>query len=594
VASNKRITSVQFKHYKALKDYSVSLSHMNVLVGPNNSGKSTILGAFRILSEGIRRARARKPELFRFEGSSQWGYRITLSNLPISTENVFTDYDEDNPARILFRLSDGNALELVFPEIGSCYLMCKPKGKAVMTPASFRSTYPLSIGFVPILGPVEHHEILYKEEAARLALLTHSASRNFRNIWYHFPDDFDLFQNTIRATWPGMDIERPHVERVEERATLFMFCPEHRYAREIYWAGFGFQVWCQMLTYAIRARHDDLLIIDEPDIYLHSDLQRQLLAFLQELGPDTLIATHSTEIISEVDQGDILVVNKRAKSAKRLSGPTDLRAIFDRLGSNLNPILTQLAKTRRALFLEGKDFQILSAFARRVGQTELAQRSDFAVISVNGFNPDRVGDYSKGIEVTLGTSILRAVIFDRDYRSPGEVASIINRLMSNASFAHIFDRKEIENYLLEVGPLQRAVQARLQNRTGDGRRGAEFNENIAELLRTLSDPMKHDVAAQYQTRNVEFQKRLTPAVAIQTLTARAMEEFDNLWSDLATRLTLVPGKDLLSRLNGYLQEAYRTSITPRQIISQFQVADIPQEIRAVLDQLELFRRKSPG
>ena len=84
-------SSVRFRHYKALNDFSLSLRRINVLVGPNNSGKSTILGAFRILSEGIRRARARKPEL-------------SIESLPVSLENVFTNYNEDEPARIVFRL----------------------------------------------------------------------------------------------------------------------------------------------------------------------------------------------------------------------------------------------------------------------------------------------------------------------------------------------------------------------------------------------------------------------------------------------------------------------------------------------------------
>lgn len=56
-------TSVKFKNFKALKHFSVSLREFNVLVGPNNSGKSTILGAFRILAEGIRKASSREPEL---------------------------------------------------------------------------------------------------------------------------------------------------------------------------------------------------------------------------------------------------------------------------------------------------------------------------------------------------------------------------------------------------------------------------------------------------------------------------------------------------------------------------------------------------
>jgi predicted ATP-dependent endonuclease of OLD family len=68
-----------------------------------------------------------------------------------------------------------------------------------------------------------------------------------------------------------------------------------------------------MLTCVLRAKDDSLLVIDEPDIYLHSDLQRQLLNILHDLGPDILIATHSTEIIVEAERGDIIVVNKKSR-----------------------------------------------------------------------------------------------------------------------------------------------------------------------------------------------------------------------------------------------------------------------------------------
>jgi len=52
--------------------------------------------------------------------------------------------------------------------------------------------------------------------------------------------------------------------------------------------------------------------------------------------------------------------------------PKGLQELFELLGSNLNPTLTQLAKARRALFVEGKDFQILGAFARKLGRNEVA------------------------------------------------------------------------------------------------------------------------------------------------------------------------------------------------------------------------------
>ncbi len=53
-----KISSVRFRNFKALRDFSVSLDRVNVLVGPNNAGKSTILSAFRALRRLARRGSA--------------------------------------------------------------------------------------------------------------------------------------------------------------------------------------------------------------------------------------------------------------------------------------------------------------------------------------------------------------------------------------------------------------------------------------------------------------------------------------------------------------------------------------------------------
>ncbi len=63
MSENTQIDRIRFRNYKAFQDYSVTLRKFNVLVGPNNAGKSTVLGAIRMLSEGIRRARSKSPQL---------------------------------------------------------------------------------------------------------------------------------------------------------------------------------------------------------------------------------------------------------------------------------------------------------------------------------------------------------------------------------------------------------------------------------------------------------------------------------------------------------------------------------------------------
>jgi hypothetical protein len=126
-----QFTSVSFCNYKALRRYSVALSGFNVLVGPNNSGKSTILGAFRMLAEGIRKASSRNPERIDLQDGRAWGYHMPLDDLPVATENIFSDYDDSQPALVDFRLSGGNRLELVFPESNVCYLVCTTTGRPV-------------------------------------------------------------------------------------------------------------------------------------------------------------------------------------------------------------------------------------------------------------------------------------------------------------------------------------------------------------------------------------------------------------------------------------------------------------------------------
>jgi hypothetical protein len=86
---------VRFKHFKALNDYSVSLKDVNVLVGPNNAGKSTVLEAFRALEGALRFARRSLPEPVRGPGGRVvQGYQVPASSLAISLKNIHSDYRE--------------------------------------------------------------------------------------------------------------------------------------------------------------------------------------------------------------------------------------------------------------------------------------------------------------------------------------------------------------------------------------------------------------------------------------------------------------------------------------------------------------------
>lgn len=580
---------VDFRRFKAFEAFTLHLRHFNILVGPNNAGKSTILAAFRILSAAVRKASTRSPDTVRGPQGRTLGYSIDLKAISVAEENIFYNYDDSEPASVQFKLSNSNSLVLYFPERGACYLLLEYEGRQIRTPSAFRTEFNCQIGFVPILGPVEHNETLFEKEAARLALLNYRASRNFRNIWYHFPEKFNDFRSALMQTWPGMDIDPPKVEPSSlGKPRLHMFCPEERIPREIFWAGFGFQVWCQMLTHLIQADDVSLFLIDEPDIYLHSDLQRQLIGILRNLGPDILIATHSTEIITEAETDDIVLISKKRKFARRIKNPSQLEEVFKSLGSNLNPILTQLAKTRRAVFVEGKDFQIISKFAQKLGSRKVANRSDFAVVPVEGFNPERIRSLKNGMETTLGGKIGVAAILDKDYRSDGECAFLTAECLDFCDVVLIHRRKEIENFLLVPNPIDRAAAQKVADRAKRSGEKMEYTSNAAQVLDAFSSEKKSYVAAQYLADRRRFERKNSPNVHEAVVNELALEEFDARWKETKSRLEVIPGKDALSAMNLHLQEKYGVTVTATAIVDAMKIEDVPIEMSELVDKLAKF------
>ncbi len=589
MGSDESITSVQFRNFKAFEDFSISLDRMNILVGPNNSGKSTVIGAFRVLSMGLRRAATRNPELLGTRDTSL-GYRIPRALLPITLENAQTDY-QDVEATVTFRLSNGNRLRLAFnKDDEDCILYpVTAEGETVTRAAAFKREFPISLLVVPVLGPLENREQIVAKETVDQNLATHRASRNFRNYWYKYPDDFEAFRQQVIATWPGMDIRPP--ELAADRR-LSMFCLEDRITRELYWTGYGFQVWCQLLSHIFRSQDRSMLIIDEPDIYLHANPQRQLLSILKASGPDVLMATHSSEIVAEANANDILVIDKTQRSAKRVRSPEGIQTTLGSLGSIHTVTMTNIAQTRRVLYIEGEDFQILRRFARRLGLSELGAGVGIAPFPLGGFpSIQRIKAVTLGVSESIGGSMLFAGVFDRDFRPDEEIDELLKGFGSELELPLILERKEIENYLLVPTALDKTLTRLLEERARRSGESVSAIRPISEFLQEITEPMKTEVQAQYIAKRVEFFAHTGRDAS--TISREAIEIFDRKWNNDQLRLHIVPGKSVLSELFSRVQSEYKVNLTPAKIIEQFRASDIPWDLSQTLRSVDSFRRQTP-
>lgn len=561
---------------------------MNVLVGPNNCGKSTIIRAFRVLEIALRHARAKRAERINVGGRITLAYRLAEKNLPISMENVHTDYEERD-ASIRFRLSNANTLTLVFPANGGCLLLPNAHGKQCHTPGYFKIHFPIGIQTVPELGPLEYEETLLAEDTVRRGLTTHRASSHFRNYWRLYSEGFDEFAELVAHTWPGMEIERPELLDVMSRR-LTMFCRENRMSREIYWAGFGFHIWCQLLTHISRCDNATVLVVDEPEVYLHPDVQRQLVGIFRDAGPDIVIASHSTEIIGESDPSEILVVDKSKQSAKRLKEISEVQAALESIGSLHNVTLTQLARTRRLLYVEGTtDDKILRRFARRMGLDELAARNDLSIVESEGLGSwKRIEASAWAFDKALKGQFKIGVVFDRDYFSDSEIYDISNKLERYFSPVHMHERKEIENYLLEPVPLERAIRRALRDRNRRTGKNTKYEFDVTKELEAITDATREHVTSQLVAKRLDYKK--AKGVNASTITNEVLEMVGSKWNSLETRIALVPGDEVLGKFRKRVQEEYSVNISDIKIIDEFRTDEIPTDLAKLLLDLNDFRK----
>lgn len=560
---------------------------MNILVGPNNSGKSTILSAFRILGIGLRQALHKKASLVDGPNGNQLGHSLTTESLPVSIENVHTDY-EDVDSLVTFRLSNGNKLLLFFPKKGGCNLI-PDAGVQVGTPSVFKKFFPIKLEIIPVLGPLEQNEKVLTEDTIKNGLATHRASRHFRNYWMRNPEGFEEFSRLVASTWPGMEIELPKRNGVMSNE-ITMFCKENRITREIYWAGFGFQVWCQLLTHISRCKESTMLIVDEPEVYLHPDVQRQLLNILRDSGPDIVIATHSTEIMGEADPTEILLINKQKKSADRLKDIEGVQNALNEVGSIQNITLTQLARNGKIVFVEGTyDYKILRRFAKNLGLIELASGNDITPLESEGFSSwKKIKAFSWGFKATLNSQINVGAIFDRDYFSEEEITEIKDELNAGVAFAHIHNRKEIENYLLVPSVLERALIKAIKDRENRTGNIVEEKESIYHLLDRISSKLLSPTQAQYIAKRNQYLTKKTgkdPA----TITTETIDDFNKKWTDINSRMEIVPGKEILRLLREEVQLLYSINLTDFRIIDEFKVDEVPKDLFDLLYFMEEFR-----
>jgi hypothetical protein len=574
-----RVSEVRLRHFKGFEDFVARFGAASFLVGPNNAGKSTLVAALRASAQMLRVASRRTPDTEAREGGDTVpAYVIPAHQFGLVTENLRHEFHQ-RETRIEVRFSSGASLTVVWPERDvdergpdpGHFFLTESGGYHPDAAVRPGVEFP-RIGVVPVLAPVEQEEVIRSEKRLRSTVETSLASRHFRN-------HLALF---ARLDWGGHDFRAfvaewaPEIVLVDlARRTgpegvyldLFYKEPGSGVDKEIFWAGDGYQIWLQILFHLYRLQGNDVILLDEPEVFLHPDLQRRLVRLLETQPAQTVTATHSSEILGEAPaEAVVWIARNRAKS---VSGADVAAAggVSEAIGTQFNLGVAKALRARAVLCVEGKDLKLLSRVAATVGAFRVAREADIAVIPLAGFSGwPRVEPFLWLLENFLGESVQSAVLLDRDYRPEAALAEVKTKLESHGIHVHIWRRKELESYLLSVPAI-----SRLSGAPPDA---------VGEVLATAAAQLEHAVSA--RMLDEELRVSVDADHHRVTVTESFNRMFAELWADQGRRLEITPPKEVLKAVNRELDARGFRTVSFMQIAAEITEAEVPDEMARVL------------
>lgn len=565
------------RNFKPFRSFSIEFGDFSVITGLNNMGKSSVIDCLRLISlelnYRLRRDFVEIPE--DLLGLGIRGYLVEADRIPFPVANVHHNFN-DEPSYITAEFDGGFEVRLIFASGRSpnCYLAVFEDGGLIDSVGAIRSILQgRHMAVLPPVGPLEPREELLTAKYVSQSFGTHLSSRHFRNIWYHDPTGFEEFQRLVSETWPGIQVEAPELDD-----GIQMFFKEERMTREVAWAGSGMQAWLQILTYICKMEDYDTIVLDEPEVFLHSDIQRRLVRLLRDRARQVIIATHSVDMINEAALDQVLVVEKGRKESRRLASLGALQTVLSALGSVQNAYLLRAFRANLTLVVEGQDRRILQIWFNKLGHSVLFDSPRLSVIPIGGIsNVQRLGDLKWIAKSLVGEPIRVFAVLDRDYADDAEVAQLRETLRDRGIQSHVWALKEIENYALDPSAIVKVIQS--SSKGPIERRSSLTVESVRAEILSCADKTRGDVESQMFKRT----QALAPRVEDPSTTYKRFNaSFETDWANPDFRLSHAPGAAVISALSQWTQTSYGISLNAEKIIEQVPSKSIPAEVTRLI------------
>lgn len=559
------IQKLTIRNFRCYIESSITFNGTSILVGRNNAGKSTLIEALKIISSVTRKYRT-----LRFTSPPEWlndvrcfGVSPNVENMNISDRGIFNMYGNP-PAIIEAFFSNGTSIKAYVGEGLSIFAVLSDEDGCPIKNSKEAKTVDIPIiEVLPQISAVLDSEKVIKKTTVDGNRFTRLASRNFRNQLLYYGEAFPAFKDLVESTWEELQVKPVESVFIDDGRILQFFVRVRAFEAELGWMGHGLQMWIQTMWFISQCPSDAIVVLDEPDVYMHADLQRRLVRLITPMFSQLIIATHSLEIIEEVPSDCIIPIDSNKSHIKPIGDESSLYALSEELGNSLNIDLARIFISNRFIIWDGgeSDRAILSTFQSILYPQDLHPLITYPKAYVNGWD-----DWEKTIAISsvFSTNRIRVELFcisNSGYHTLEEIHDRMNEARSHNVNLHVWTKNEIDNYAININVIQRYL-------TAVCRTGRVNQQLILDKIKDILLSQRDDVFESIIANSNRIIKKC---------------DIDETNYRLDEPLNIISGKAFFNALSEWTHEEYGVTISARQIIPYFHISEVPKEIKVVID-----------
>ena len=569
------LSVLKLKNFRCFNDHRVELQQKTLLVGKNNAGKSTCVEALRLVSlvtERLESLHIHAPPSWSDLPARAKGVSPSLESIEIHANSLFNNYG-DPPAVVIAEFDHGSRVDVhIGPGLELHAVIYDQGGDPAFTRLKIKDAQIPRVSILPQIAPLQERELVLDDSYVGKNVQTSRGSLHFRNQLRIFRENFPDFQKAVEESWAGLAVKPISVPSVSQQREnpIELLIRDGDFTSEAAWTGHGLQMWLQTMWFLTRTRQSSVLILDEPDVYMHADLQRKLVRMLMHDSRQFIIATHSPEMLAEVEPDSVVVLDRKRRSSRAATSSRAVQELLLRVGSVHNLSLARLAGQRRLLLVEGKDVGLLKRIQNVFDPTTDRPIDTVPNIHIGGWTgwPGAL-TLARFFDKNVDDDIEIHCVLDRDYFPDSELAKRQGEAKLAGIELTIWKAKELENYLLVPGAIARLIAKKAKT---------EFTEAEMEIVVTAQvEALRNDAFAS----TIDAFRGLSPDKSTKTATLAAKPAFDARWA-VSNGYEVVSGKDALAAIFTWAQKEHKISLSVAALIHEMRAHEIHSDLKELV------------